>query len=224
MSTIADAITRARVRLNETTARKWADSGQLLVYAADAERWLGNFLGKINGSNRFRYRDTWTQSASTETYALTSLTKPFVEVIEIAVSIGGRWTKLTPMSDGDDSVLRNIGLGGGSLVPMYTLRAETLVFMPTPATAQSMAILYRYQPTVKTSTGDTLETPDDYLTDLVNRMCHFALADAGVANGKFEEEYAARLAEIEEKEAQRVWGSHTERIRNKASRSLFLTR
>jgi hypothetical protein len=145
-----------------------------------------------------------------------------VEVIEIAVSVGGSWMKLSPMYDGDDSALRNISLAGGSLVPMYTLRAETLAFLPTPATAQSMAMLYRYQPTVKTS--GTLETPDDYLTDLVNRMVHFALADAGQANGKFEEEYAARLAEIEEKEAQRVWGSHTEKIRNKASRSLFLTR
>jgi hypothetical protein len=224
VSTIQTLIDRLRVRIDEATARKWADSGQLLVYCADAEVWMGDFLGRIKGSGRFRARHTWTQAASTETYALSNLSAaPFAEVIEIATQVGNEWVPLSPLMDGDDWALRNASLGGGNVLPRYTIRAETIVLLPTAAVTRPMALLYRYKPVLKTSAGTTLEVADEFLTDMVTRALHFALADAGQSNRSFEEEYAARLAEIEAQE-RRIWGAQTEVVRPRSTRRLFLCR
>jgi len=222
VSTIADVVTRIRVRIDETTARKWADSGQLTTYASEAEQWLANLLGKIPGSGRFRVRETFTLTASAETYTLSSFTNRVQEILEIQTQVGNRWVRCRVFTDGDtEAQLRNLSLGGGIVIPAYRLVGESIQFLPTLPVARSMAMYFRYMPTIKTS--GTLETPDQYLGDLVNRAVHFALADAGLANGKFEEEYAARLAEIEEMESQRQYGADTERVRRR-QRGIFQTR
>lgn len=222
MSTVADAELRLRVRIDETTARKWS-SAQLVYYISDAQQYWTDRLGKIKGSGRFRYRDTWTQSASTETKALSALTKTFAEVIEIAMTVGNLWVPLQILRDGDDSLCRNVGLGNGNVVPAYTIRGEEIVLLPTSTATRAMAIVYRWKSAPTTSTATTLDLPDEFLTDLVSRAAHFALADAGLKNAPFEEEYAARIAEIEDGE-RRIWGSQSEVIRPKRSRGLFATR
>ena len=219
-TTVAQAITRMRVRLDETTASKWADSGQLVNYISDAEQWLRNLLVKIPGSGRFRVRDTFTLSASSETFAVSGLSHRFGELIEMECLIGGVWVPLRTMEDGvADAYYRNTA---NTYVPVYRLMGESFQFLPISTEARSMAVVHRYKPSIKTSSSDTLETPDDYVGDLVLRALHFAMADAGLTNSKFEEENGARIAEIEYIESSRFQGANTERIRMKSTRRLFL--
>lgn len=221
MSTVATVLAKLRIRLDETSANEWTDA-QLISYIADAEQWLAAKLGMLVGSGRFRYRDTIALSASTETYALTSLTKRFAEVIEVQMLWQSVYIDLPRLHDGDDALARSLSTYvPGNVVPHYCLFAETIKFLPVSSEARTIYLNYRYLPSIKTASGDTLETPQDWDHLLVLRAAHFANADAGQVNTSFDEEYASLIAELEEREQGRGFGSRQETIRPVAARSLF---
>lgn len=221
MSTVSTVLANLRTRLDETSANEWTDA-QLIGYIADAEQWLASRLGKLVGSGRFRYRDTISLSASTETYALSSLTKRFAEVIEIQMLWQNQYIDLPCLHDGDDGMLRSAStVVPASVIPHYAIFADTLKFLPVSSEARTLYLLYRYLPSFKTSSGESLETPQDWDHLLVLRAAHFANSDAGQVNTSFDEEYAALVAEMEDREAGRAFGSRKETVRPVASRSLF---
>lgn len=211
MSTIQSVIDRMRVRLEEDTARKWSDSTQLIPYASEAERWLARTLSHMPKSKRFRYRQSITWTASSETFDLTTLTKRFDWLINLGVLVGSVYQKVYQFEDDDEDALWNLSLGGGAMIPRVTIADDTLVREPSFGTAQTFRIRYGYIPAIKTSASDTLETPDEYLLDVVNRAMHFANADAGISNKAIDEEYAVRLGEIEDLERARL-GIRNERV------------
>lgn len=210
MSTAQTVIDRMRIRLDETTARKWSDA-QLILYINDSCQWLARMFSRIPGCKRFTKRETFTNAASTETFDLTTLSKRFDTVLDLQVQISTVWKEVQRFDDNEEAALRNLSLGGGWIVPKYNIQDDNLILLPTFGTARTMAIRYRWMPALITAAGDTLETPDEYLTDIVTRALHFALADAGQANTKFEEEYAVRLNEIEDLERSRL-GISNERV------------
>ena len=227
MSTVQRIVDRVRVRLNETTARKWTDATQIVPYVADAEQWFEDLLGRIHGSGRYRTRQTFSVAPNVETYPLSSFPTGyrFAEMIELSVLVGSWRVPMKTLPDGDDDArLRNLGLGGGIIIPAYRLFGEELQLLPATPATRNYAANYRYQTAIKTLATDNLDTPAEYDGDIVNRVLHFALADSGIENRKFEEEFAARLSEIEAKECGRQYGANTETTRRKTTRSLFLCR
>lgn len=221
MSTVSTVLSKLRTRLDETSANEWTDA-QLISYIADAEQWLAARLGMLPGSGRFRYRDTISLGASTETYALASLTKRFAEVIEMQMLWQSVYIDVPYLHDGDDAAARSMSTYvPGRVVPHYKLYGETLQFLPVSSEARTLYLTYRYLPSFKTSSGESLETPQDWDHLLVLRAAHFANSDAGQVNTAFDEEYAALVAEMEDREAGRAYGSSKETVRPVASRSLF---
>lgn len=215
MATIQTLVDELRVRLQETTARQWSDASQLIPYAYRSQQWWSQYLNRIEGGSRFRYTETFTVAASTELYAVSGLTKTFDRVIELSTLVGNILQAVQPFNDGEESELRNVGLGGSILVPKYGLQDDSIVFLPT-GPARTYRIRYGYKAPLGTSAGTTLLIPDDYIGDVVQRALHFAQADAGLTNNKFEEEYAVRLGEIEDLERSRLYGAVTERVRVRA--------
>lgn len=215
MSTIATIVTRARTRLEEADARKWSDADQLIPYASEAHQWLARVLNRIPKAKRFRYRETFTWTASSETYAVSGLTKQFDWLVSLAVQVSSLWVPVCQFEDDDENILSNLSLGGGFQVPRVTLQDGTLYREPIFRSDQTFRIRYGYTPAVTSSSATTIETPPEYDLDLVNRLVHFALADAGMKNTAFEEEYAARLGEIEELERSRL-GVRSERVVQRA--------
>ena len=211
MSTIQTIVTAMRVKLQEATASQWSDANQLIPYASQAERWLARMLSQIPGSRRFNKRETFTLAANTEAFDLTTLSKRFASIMEVAVLVGQVYVPMERFNDEDEEGLRNYSLGGGYLRSKYTLMDDSLVFLPTYQAARTMAIRYRWIPTIKSSSSDTIETPAEYDQDLVNRALHDASGDIGQQNQSFEEKYAIRLAEIEDLERSRM-GMRDERV------------
>lgn len=222
MSTVAAVLARLRIRLDETSANEWDDSSQLIPYLAEAEQWLADRLGRLVGSGRFRYRESFALPASTETYALSSLTKRFAEVIEAQHLWSDVYIPLPPLQDGMDARLRSLSTTvPASATPHYALFGDTLKFLPIASGERTIVLLYRYLPTIKTASGESLETPQDWDHLLVLRAAHFANSDAGQANLSFEDEYASLIAEMEDREAGRTFGSQSETVHATAARSLF---
>lgn len=212
MSTVSTILSRVRTRLNETTARQWSDSDQLIPYISEAERWLARMLSRIPKSHRFRVlHESITNPANTATFDLTGLTKKFDWLISLSVVVGNREILVHQSEDGDNPWLRNASIGGGDIVPRLNIQDDNLVLLPTYGASRTLYIDYGWVPAVKTSTSATIETPTEYDGDLVARVLHFALSDVGQANTKFEEEYAVRLAEIEDLERSRL-GIRRERV------------
>lgn len=222
-TTISTVLADMRVRLDEPTADKWTDD-QLIYYIAEAEQWLANYLRTLVGSGRFRYRESFSLPADTETYALSSLTKRFIEVISLQINWQNEYIDLLPLRDGDDGIVRGVinSVPGGIVVPRYTIWAETFKFLPLSSSARTIFALYEWLPSIKSTSGQTLETPADYDPYLITRAAHFALADAGVVNKPFEDEHSDLIAHIERMEQGRVFGASTETVRPRASRSLFM--
>jgi len=221
VSALSTVLSSLRTRLDETSANEWTDA-QLIGYIAEAEQWLADKMGRLTGSGRFRYRDTIALTGSSETYALSSLTKRFAEVIEIQMLWQGEYLDLPYMHDGDDGRLRSLSLYvPGQVVPHYSLFDDNLKFLPVSTEGRTLYLLYRYLPAVKTASGDTLDTPQDYDNLLVVRAAHFANSDAGQANTAFEDEYASLIAELEEREQGRAYGARQEVVKPSSARSLF---
>jgi len=224
VSTVSSVVTKLRTRLGEASEHEFDDGDQLVPYVALAEQWLAQFLGRLRGSGYFRHRQTFSLSASTETYALSSLAKTFAELVELTMQAdGGYWNPVPVLRDGDEFLVRNqsIGAPSGLVLPAARLLHESIQFLPTSTSARTFGIVFRYLPSLKTSGSESLETPAalDYV--LVLRAQHFALADEGATNTSFDEEYAGTLAEIEDQYAGRQFGASTETIRRKASVGLF---
>ena len=211
MSTVQTIVDELRVRLEESTARKWSDADQLIPYVNEAERWLARLLSHIPKSNRFRYRQTFTIAANAETYDLTGLTKKFDWMISLAVQVSNLWVPCGVFEDDDEQPLSNLSLGGGTLVPRVSIADDTLLFEPAFQSARTARIRYGYIPTIKTSSVTTLETPDEYLLDIINRALWFAQADAGISNEGQMAQLAQRELEIEALERARL-GISNERV------------
>ena len=221
MSTVATVLSNLRIRLDETSANEWTDA-QLITYISDAEQWLADRMGRFVGSGRFRYRDTIALTGTSETYALSSLTKRFAEVIEIQQLWQGEYIDLPYLHDGDDGRARSLSLYvPGSVIPHYTLFGDELKFLPVSTEARTLYLLYRYLPTVKTASGETLETPQDYDNLLVTRAAHFANSDAGQVNTAFDDEYSSLIAELEDREQGRAFGARQEVVKPASTRALF---
>jgi len=209
---IGTIVDRLRVRLEEPTARKWSNADQLIPYASEAERWLARMLSRLPKSRRFRVlAESLTIPADTSIVAVSGLAKRFDYLIKVDVLVGNVRIPCPRFEDADDTFLRNMSLAGGVLVPAVQTQDDNLVFLPTHGAARTAYVSYGWIPTIKTSTGTTLETPQEYDGDVVQRALHFALSDLGVTNTSFEEQYAARLAEIEDLERSRI-GVSTERV------------
>lgn len=203
MSTVQTIVDIVRIKIEEATERKWSDSTQLIPHVSKAERWLARMLSRIKKSNRFRYRETFTWTASSETFDLTTLTKRFDWMIHLAVLVGNVYIPVFAYEDDDETVLANLSLAGGIPIPRVNLADNTLWREPTYASAQTFRIRYGYIPSIKTSAGTTIETPDEYDDDLALRAALFALADAGIKNEAYETLLAVRVAEIEDLERSR---------------------
>ncbi len=223
MSTYSDLLGMLRDRLDEGTANEWTDA-DLYGYLSMAERWLAGFLGGIRGSGRFRYTENQTLPASTETIALSGLTKAFDRLVSIEMQVsGGGWVPLEPMVDGEDHLYRsptNVTVSG-DVVPYYRLQDDSFVFLPVASSARTLKYQYLWVPAAKTSGASTVETPVKYDDLLVLRAAHFALADAGEKDTSFDEEYASRIAEVEDYECNRSSWGRGERIKFIASRGMF---
>ena len=204
-STVQTIVDRLRVRLEESTARKWSDADQLIPYTSQAERWLARMLSRIPKSHRFRVvHETFTNPANTSVYDLTGLAKRFDWLVSLSVLVGNVEVPVFTYEDGDDPHLRNLSLGGGAIIPRVDIQDDNLILLPTFGAARTMYISYGWIPSIKTSAGADLQTPQEYDEDVACRALHFALSDAGLANTKFEEQYAARLNEIEDLERSRL--------------------
>ena len=221
MSTVSTVLANLRTRLDETSASEWTDA-QLITYLSNGEQWLADRIGRLIGSGRFRYRDTITLGGSAETYALTSLTKRFAEVIEIQQLWQGEYIDLPFLHDGDDGRARSLSLYvPGSVIPHYSIFNDELKFLPVSTEARTIYLLYRYLPSFKTTSGETLETPQDWDHLLVLRAAHFANSAAGQVNTAFDDEYASLLAELEDREQGRAFGSREEVVKPSSTRAMF---
>lgn len=204
MSTVQTIIDGMRVRLGETTARTWTDSTQLIPYVSRAERWFASMLSRIPKSRRFRIlHESITIPANTTTFDLTTLTKTYDWLIQVSVVIANIETPLFNFEDGDQPYLRNASLGGGIPISMIDLQDDNLVILPSYGASRTMYADYGWIPVAKTSAASAIETPTKYDDFLELRAIHFALADAGLSNSGFAEEYAMRLQEIEDLERSR---------------------
>ena len=215
MSTIQTIVDRMRVRLEEATARKWSDADQLIPYASEAERFVARDLSHMPKSKRFRYRESVTWTASSETFDLTTLTKRFDWLISLAVSVSNLWYPINQFEDEDEQPLSNLSLGGGFVVPRISIADDTLIREPTFGSAQTFRIRYGWIPAIKSSAATTLDVPDEYLQLVVTRAMHFANADAGIANKAIDEEYAVLLGEVEDLERSRL-GIRNEQVVQRA--------
>lgn len=221
---VSDVITPLRVRLGEATARQWADVGQLVNYVSDADFWLVDLIGKLPGSGKFIYTQTFTLPASSETYNLSSLTKKFAEMREIGMSFpNGVYAPLDTMQDSDEFMWRGPQnwTPGGLVRPVYRLLDEAIQFLPIAAADRTMRITYRWRATPKTAVNDSMESPQEEIAALITRALHFALADARETNTAFEQEHAVLVGEIEARWQGRQYGSNTERVKQRASHALF---
>lgn len=223
MSTVSSVASTIRTRLQETTASQWSDA-QIIYQIAAAEQWLADLIGKFPGSGKYRYTETFTLTANAETYTLSSLTKPFAEMLEIGMQYpSGVFSPLATMEDAQEFTWRGPQNWnpGGFVRPAYRLLDDTIQFLPKSESDRTMRITYRFLPTVKTSSGDTLETPqrEDYV--LITRVLHFLLGDAREKNMAFEEEHASMLAELEARWCGRQYGSNTETVKRRASPMLY---
>lgn len=220
---VSDALTPLRVRLQETAARQWTDA-QVISYISMADKWLVNFIGKLPGSGKFIYTQTFTLTANSETYNLSSLTKLFAEMKEIGMQFpNGTYAQLETMQDSQEFMWRgpNQWTPGGLVRPAYRLLDETIQFLPIAAADRAMRITYRWKAGAKTASSDALESPQDEIDVLLTRALHFALADARETNTAFEQEHAALLSEVEDRWCGRQYGSNTETVKRRASPVLF---
>jgi len=214
-TTIGDIVTQMRVRLGESTPNEWTDA-QLQTYARNAEQWMANFLGKMPFSGRFKYRESFVIPADTTDVALSSLTKRFAGLRNIFMLLPGGY--LSDSLTEIDELQENRWTGstlftwGGLVVPGYMIRDTNLRFLPKASGTRTIYIVYRWLPALAKASGTNLDTPEDYNDDIVARALHFALADVGEKNTSFEEEYSARLGEIEMIEIARSHESGGERV------------
>lgn len=215
MSTVQTIVDLVRIKIEETTARKWSDATQIIPHVSKAERWLARTLSRIKKSNRFRYRETFSWTASSETFDLTTLTKRFDWMIHLAVLYGNVYLPVFAYEDDDETVLSNLSLAGGIPIPRVNLADDILWREPTYATAQTFRIRYGYIPSIKTSAGTTIETPEEYDDDVALRATLYALADAGIKNKAYEDLLSVRVAEIEDMERSR-FGTNTHRVIQRA--------
>lgn len=178
MSTIQTIVNLQRIKLEESSERKWSDADQLIPFASQAERWWARKFSRIKKSNRFRYRETFTWTASSETFDLTTLTKSFDFMIHLSVLVGNLYIPVIAYEDDDETALSNLSLGGGPPVPRVNIADNTLWREPTYGQAQTFRIKYGYIPAIKTSGSTALETPEEYDNDIAMRAVIFALVDA----------------------------------------------
>ena len=216
MSTVQTILDQLRVRLEEADARRWTDA-TLILYISRAEQWLAGFLSRVPKARRFRVlHESATLAANATTLDLTTLAKSYDWLIEVSVLVANVETRLINFEDGDAPYLRNLSIGGGSPISRIDLQDDNLVILPSYGTARTLYLDYGWIPLAKTSGASAIETPTKYDGDLVDRALHFALADAGLSNTKYEEEYAVRLAEIEDLERSRR-GISNERVMRRAN-------
>lgn len=218
--------TRVLAQLRDTGQQKWTDNTELFQLISNAEQWLAQFLGNIRGSGRFTVQETISLSASTEASNISSLTsaatKVFVAVRYMDMLTTSNTRQPMPViPEGDENIWRESVLAGGAVVPGYFIRNDQFIFLPTSSSARTIYCTYQWIPIVKTSSGDTAETPTQYDDMLVNRAVFDAQAREGESERKFEEKYAVRLSEIEDMECSRLDRGATQTVKNVTSRMLF---
>ena len=223
MSTVSTVLATLRIQLDESSANEWTDA-ELIADIANAEQELANRMGLLFGSGRFRYRESITLAASTEAYALSSLTKRFAEMIDIMLVWNGEYIDLEKLNDGEDATVRGVvnSVPGGLIIPKFALFNETIKFLPLSGSARTIWVIYRWLPTFKTSNGESLETPQQWDPWLVLRAYRFANTRAGQSNAATDEEYQLLNAEMERTEQGRSFGSRAETVRAQTSNSLFM--
>lgn len=224
-TTLGTARTQLRTRLGESAANEWADD-TLLTYIQRAEVWLANLIGRIPNSGRFRYKESMTLSANSDTIATTGLTKRFGGIRTLYMILPGGFysNPLVRIDETEEDLYRGSTLyntASGNTVPAYLLRDPNVVFIPIATEARTIVFDYRYLPTAGKAAGADLETPDDYLDALITRAVHFALADVGEANGSFENEHAAVIDEITYYEVERSREGAGDSVRSTSTISLW---
>lgn len=213
-------------RIRDPNQQKWTSNDEIYELISQAERWLARFLGNIRGSGRFTIQETISLSANTEASNISALTsaatKAFVAVRYMDIlSDGSTRQPMQRIPEGDENLWRNSAVMSGHAIPGYFIRNDQFIFLPTSGEARTIYCTYQWVPIAKTTSGDTAETPAEYDDLLLARVQFNALAREGEAEKKFEEEYAARLAEIEDYENSRTERGVTESVKNVSGRLLF---
>lgn len=205
MSLYSALVTQSRLRLDEAVARRWSDA-QILSYVSQSVRRLAGKISRIPKSRRFRnLHVSATIAANAETFDLQSLaaTKPFDWLISVSVLVASVEVELWNFEDGETAALRNLGLGGGSIISRIDLQDDNLVILPKFQTARTFYVNYAWLPAVQTDATKTVETPNQYDLDVVNWAVWYAHADAGIVNTSIETQLATRDDEIMDLERSR---------------------
>lgn len=201
-TTITQMVTMVRYRLDEATARKWSDNGQIIPYVSQAERRVAGIISRIPKSRRFRVtHESITLAANATTFDLTTLAKAFDWLISVSVVVANVEIQCWTFEEGEQANLRNLILGGGLPVSRIDLQDENLVVLPSYGSARTFYVSYGWIPALKTS--GNLETPVKY-DDLVRDWAAwYANADAGIVNDEQQKQLMVRESEIEDLERSR---------------------
>ncbi len=215
-------------KLRDPNQQEWTDNDELYRYISNAEQWMAAWLGSLKGSGRFVVQDTITLSANTSTFNLSSLTsaasKTFagVRYMEMLTAMNVR-VPLSPIPEGDENLYRSpttITVDAW-VPPSYLLRNDAFEFLPISSAARTIYVTYQWLPLVKTTSGDTAETPTQYDDLLILRAAHDALGAEGEREKSFEDKYAMRISDIEDFEVTRLGRGTTETVKNVSTRVLF---
>lgn len=215
-----------RVRLQDTSSRKWPDDSVLIGYltgASGAESWYAGYFAPKPGVKLFRYRESLTLAANTETIALSTLTKRFFRLVMLWLQwADGYEQPLTLLDDADEGRARAAALVlSGIVVPRYSIQGDSLLFLPPATNARTINARYMYLPAIKAAGSTPLETPDVDDDLLVLRAAHYAQSDMKETNTAFEEEFAARIAETLQRLSRRENGLRGLRVRTRSTRILY---
>lgn len=223
MATYSAIRTQLLAMLRDPDAARWSSNDELYFLISNAERWLARRLGSYSRGGRFKYRESITVSANTETYAVSGLTKSFVAVRYIDwLSNANVQQPMEIIQEGDENLYRQPTIqAGGGLVPSYFLRDGNLHILPTSPSSQTYYVTYQWIPAVKTSGTDTTETPAEYDDMLLARAAFDAMGREGESEKTFKEKYAVRLDEIEGYEFSRQDRGVGETVKDTTSRYLF---
>lgn len=182
MSTVTQLLARTRVHLQELaepgSAPQFQDDEQLIPYISDAHRWCANELASVDESGFFESETTLTVAASTEAANLPS---DFLRVVAVEwlVSNGVRVPieAITRAQLSEHRMATVTASGDTGPKPGYFLRGNTIIFLPTRTTTQTMYLTYIYAPAALVA-GDSLSTPTDCDPIVARRAAIMAASDA----------------------------------------------
>lgn len=215
---------RVESALRDTDDHEWSQAERIQALS-DSERFWAELLAGIHGSGRFVYQETITLSANATSYAVSGLTKSFQGVRSMhLVRSNGSWSPpLQEFQEGDERIL--VGSTGytvpSDVAPCYRVREDAIIFRPVSGGARSIVVNYNWLPAVKTSTGDSADTPTQYDDALVARAVWTLLRKIGARDSSWEDFGGIRQLEIEQAESNRGTRAEGEHVRTVGARSLF---